>query len=106
MDFLWGHGSHYAAVDMDNTENHRELFAHTNYHTRPRTPLLLKIKRLNEDRWGQTEVPFPKHPLVAPFSDTTLLSPAPKSFADSAPEGWVADTPPHRVMEKFNPDRW
>ena len=102
----WDFGSHYAAVDMENTENFKELFAYTNWQTRPRTPMMLEVKRLKDNSWGQTEVAFPMHPVAAPFSDTKLLSAAPKSFTDSAPEDWVNDDPPYRVLEKFNPANW
>jgi hypothetical protein len=68
--------------------------------------MMLEIKRLNNEHWGQNEIAFPEHPIAAPYSNTKLLSAAPKSFTDSAPEGWTNGEPPLRVLEKFNPDNW
>ena len=104
--FKWDTGSHYATIDMENREKWQELFAYTTWQTRPRSPLVLEVKRLSSNSWAGTRVQFPKHPEVAPYSDTTLLSAAPKSFAESAPKDWVNDDPPFRILEKFNPANW
>ena len=107
VGFDWDSGSHWAAVNMNDPETRQQLFAHTNWNTRPRTPMMLMIKRTNPDYYrGQNMVPFPKHPVVAPVSETTMLSPAPKSFKNDAPVDWASGEPPFRVMAQFNPDNW
>ena len=107
VGFDWDSGSHWAAMDMDDPTIRERYFVGMSWNVRPREPMMLMIKRTNPNYYrSQNMVPFPKHPVVAPTSVTTMLSPAPKSFKSEAPKDWVSDEPPKRVMAQFDPANW